>query len=89
MTILFAIADMIHESILDASNAISTFITRSSPANRAQNGANPGSQTAGNEYVVEKEQSRLRGNSMEGITGQRLSESGMICNLEKIGLDRS
>jgi hypothetical protein len=61
---LFAIADIIHESILDTGKAISTFIGRSGPTNRAQNCASPRNQTADNGNVVEKQQLRLTGNSM-------------------------
>jgi hypothetical protein len=88
MAMLFAIADIIHESILDTCHAISTFIGRFGPSNRAQNGASPGSQTASNGNVIEKEQSRLTDNSIKE-TNQRLSEGEMVGNQEKIELDRS
>jgi hypothetical protein len=87
MAMLFVIADIIHESILDTCNAISTFIGRSGPSNRAQNGASPRSQTASNGNIVEKEQSRLTDNSMKE-TNQRLPEDEMVGNQEKIELDR-
>jgi hypothetical protein len=70
MAVLFAIADIIHESILNTGDAISTFIGRSGPASQVDGGASPETQTASNRKVVEREQSRITSNSMkEGRIG--------------------
>ena len=85
----FAITDkIIHESILDNGNAISTFTGSSGATNRTKNSASSRSQTASNGNAVEKEQSRLTGNSMKESI-QRLPEGEMVGDHEKIGLDRS
>jgi hypothetical protein len=88
MAVIFAIADIIHESILNTGDAISTIIGRSSPASQVDGGASPETQTAGNRKVVEREQSRITSDSMMETTSQRIPKGELVRNQEKVGLDR-
>ncbi len=88
MAILFAVADIIHESIPNTGNGASKFIGRPGPASQIQNDTSPGSQMVGNRNAVGKEQSRPTGYSMKETTSQRILEGELESDQEKIGLDR-
>jgi hypothetical protein len=62
--ILHMIANMVHESMLNTGNAISSFLGLSHTANRAQSGTSPSGQANSN-GSFEEEVSRLAGKSMK------------------------
>jgi hypothetical protein len=87
--ILHVIADIIHESMINTGQALSIFLGLPRTANRAQNGASPGSQSNGSGNI-EKEVSQLRGDSMKQSPSVReRREDKLTSDQEKIGLNVS